>query len=98
MIYTIPMCEEIAIHRQLIWLGVKKYHLHYLWNICLIQLIRRIHLIFKHDNPSPTRGRQLTVRVTPGRRGGYDTRTQSGKQTAVSVRVSEQKPRPGTSV
>ena len=46
------MCEEITIHRQLFWLCVQKLattdsRLHYLWNICLIQLIRWIHLILK---------------------------------------------------
>ena len=46
------MCEEISIHGQLFWLCVQKIlsadsKLHYLWNICLIQLIRWLHLIFK---------------------------------------------------
>ena len=48
------MCEEITIHRQLIWLGVQKIlstdsGVYYLWDIYLIQLIRLIHLIFKPE-------------------------------------------------
>ena len=48
------VCEEITVHGQLIWLCVKKLvstdgRLHYLRSICLIQLIRWIHLILKPE-------------------------------------------------